>query len=238
MSGQLPIYSDSGEMVEGMVVLRYAAFSTRPQGGNPAGIVLDAIGSSDARMQRIATTIEYAETAFVTGEDENGFDVRYFSPVSEVPFCGHATIALGVALAEERGPAERVFRTRSGPVRIGTTQTQGGALLATLTSVRPTISSPSSADLREALEILGWQETDLHPDLPPRVAYAGAHHLILVAEYAKRVDHLEYEYPRLKSFMDRVGWITIEIVWPSKWPVEHRVRGAFPAAPVRIPAHP
>jgi len=232
MSVQSGLSRDHGDMIEGMVVLRYTAFSDDPSGGNRASIVLDAAGRMDAQMQRVATAVGYAETAFVTGEDADGFDVRYFSPASEVPFCGHATIALAVALAEERGPADRVFRTRSGPVRVGTARTDGCALMATLTSVQPAISIPAPGDLHEALQILDWRETDLHPDLPPRVAYAGAHHLILVAEHAERLEHLEYDYSRLKSLMDRLGWITIELVLPSTWPVEHRVRGAFPAAPV------
>lgn len=215
-----------------MSVLRYRAFAEHPHGGNPAGIVLDAAGKTDAQMQHVAAAVAYAETAFVTGEDAEGFDVRYFSPVGEVPFCGHATIALGSALAEERGPGDRVFRTRSGPVSVQTVRTDDGTLLATLTSVPPVISIPAPDDLQAAMAILDWEETDLHPHLPPRVAYAGSHHLILVAGREERLDRLDYDYDRLKSLMDGLGWITIELVWPSRWPLEHRVRGVFPAAPV------
>jgi PhzF family phenazine biosynthesis protein len=223
---------DRGEFIAGMSVMRYRAFAEHPHGGNPAGIVLGAAGKTDAQMQHIAAAVAYAETAFVTGEDAEGFDVRYFSPVGEVPFCGHATIALGVALADERGPEDRVFRTRSGPVLIETVQSDEGALVATLTSVPPTVSIPDPGDVHAAMNILGWQKADLHPDLPPRVAYAGSHHLILVAGREERLDRLEYDYSRLKPLMDRLGWITIELVWPSAWPLEHRVRGVFPAAPV------
>ena len=47
-------------------VLRYTAFSDDPDGGNPAGVVLDASDLDDADMQRIAAEVDYAETAFVT----------------------------------------------------------------------------------------------------------------------------------------------------------------------------
>ena len=50
-------------------VLRYTAFADDPSGGNPAGIVLDASGLDDAAMQAIATEVDYAETAFVTGRE-------------------------------------------------------------------------------------------------------------------------------------------------------------------------
>ena len=68
----------------------------------------------------IAAELGYSETAFLCGED-----IRYFSPLAEVPFCGHATIATAVALAERDGPGEVVLATASGPVpvRPGATRT-------------------------------------------------------------------------------------------------------------------
>jgi len=80
-------------------VLRYAAFTSDPAGGNPAGVVLDARGLDDQAMQAIAAEVGYSETAFVVDGS-----VRYFSPKAEVPFCGHATIASAVARAD-RGSA-------------------------------------------------------------------------------------------------------------------------------------
>ncbi len=214
------------------MVLHYSAFTRDPRGGNRAGVALEAQGWSDGEMQEIAAAIAYSETAFVVGDSPEGVHVRYFSPAAEVPFCGHATIALAVALAENRGPADRTLLTRSGPVSVRTTRTEDGGIQATLTSVTPRISEPESADLQEALDALGWTAADLHPDLPPRVAFAGASHLVLVAAHAARLHSLEFEYDRLKSLMDRVGWTTIHLAWPDRGPHEHTVRNAFPAGPV------
>ena len=108
-------------------VLRYAAFTTTPEGGNPAGVVLDAADLDDEAMQAIAADVGYSETAFLTGPaavspgtdpGARHFVVRYFSPLAEVPFCGHATIATGVAHAERHGPQDLVLHTRSGPVAV------------------------------------------------------------------------------------------------------------------------
>src|SRR4029079_6684406 len=85
-------------------VLRYAAFTDRPEGGNPAGVVLDAAGLTDAELLAIAADLGYSGTAFF-----DGTDIRYFSPLAEVPFCGHATIATAVALADRDGPGAIVF---------------------------------------------------------------------------------------------------------------------------------
>ncbi len=100
-------------------VLRYAAFSDDPSGGNPAGVVLDASGLDAARMQAIAKDVGFSETAFVTPAATGELlSLRYFSPVAEVPFCGHATIATGVAWAQRHGFGTLGLRTRVGFVRL------------------------------------------------------------------------------------------------------------------------
>ncbi len=102
-----------------VTVLRYAAFTSDPAGGNPAGVVLDSSDLDDAAMQAIAAEVGYSETAFTNGPDASGVrPVRYFSPKAEVPFCGHATVATAVALAERNGPGEIVFGTQAGLVPV------------------------------------------------------------------------------------------------------------------------
>ena len=100
-------------MSGGPEILRYAAFTDEPDGGNPAGIVLDAAGLDDAAMQRIAAEVDYAETAFITERTGGELTVRYFSPIAEVPFCGHATVATAIAIAEREGPGPCGSRRRS-----------------------------------------------------------------------------------------------------------------------------
>lgn len=106
-------------------VLRYTAFSSAPDGGNPAGVVLDATALDDGDMLAIAADLGYSESAFLTappeglgGQEGWAYGIRYFSPKAEVPFCGHATIATAVALAERMGPGELVFATRAGIVPV------------------------------------------------------------------------------------------------------------------------
>ena len=90
-------------------VLRYAAFTLDGHGGNPAGVVLDASGLDDRDMQAIAADVNYSEAAFLIARPDvpNVYDVRYFAPKQEVPFCGHATIASAVALAELADSGQR-----------------------------------------------------------------------------------------------------------------------------------
>ena len=70
------------------------------------------------------------------------YDVRYFAPLQEVPFCGHATIAAAVALSEREPMDVMVFYTPAGLVSINTEQTKRG-LVAELTTDRPAGRHPA-----------------------------------------------------------------------------------------------
>ncbi len=192
-------------------ILRYTAFTDSPDGGNPAGVVLDASTLSDERMQEIAAELGYSETAFATRREDGGFDVRYFSPEAEVPFCGHATIATGVALAERDGPGLLSFHTQAGEVPVAT-QGANGNVTATLTSVAPHVEPAPRQLLDEALTALSWTEEDLDPSLPPRVSYAGARHLILAAQTRERLADLDYDFEALKATMLAHDLTTVDLV--------------------------
>ncbi|MGN9789681.1 PhzF family phenazine biosynthesis protein [Streptomyces sp. OZ13] len=218
-------------------VLRYTAFSGDPEGGNPAGVVLDAAGLDDAGMLAIAAEVGYSESAFVTappegleGEPGRVFTIRYFSPKAEVPFCGHATVATAVALGERIGPGDLVFATRAGTVPVTVTE-EDGALRATLTTVEPHSEEIADADVAEALAALDWPAADLDPALPPRIAFAGARHLVLGAATRARLADLAYDFDRLEALMRRLDLTTVQLVWRESETVFH-VRDPFPVGGV------
>ncbi|MFE2877168.1 PhzF family phenazine biosynthesis protein [Streptomyces roseus] len=218
-------------------VLRYTAFSEDPAGGNPAGVVLDASGLDDSEMLEIAAALGYSETAFLTAPPEGlggaqgrAFTLRYFSPKAEVSFCGHATVATAVALAERIGPGELLFATPAGTVPVSVRATETG-LRAVLTSVEPYSEDVSPADLAEALAALDWPEADLDPGIPPRIAYAGARHLVLGAATRARLADLAYDFPRLEALMRRLDLTTVQLVHRAG-PAEFDVRNPFPAGGV------
>ena len=198
-------------------VLRYAAFTTPDgRGGNPAGVVLDAVGLDDVTMQRIAADLGYSETAFLFPRDNepNVYDVRYFAPKQEVPFCGHATIASGVALVERRPAAELVFHTPAGLVTVNTGRTDEG-FVAELTSVSPRVRPAPAGLVSEVLRALGWRGDDLDPDYPVRLANAGSEHLVLVTRTRERLADLRYDFDALATLMQEHGLITVLLVWPE-----------------------
>ncbi|WP_328563100.1 PhzF family phenazine biosynthesis isomerase [Streptomyces coelicoflavus] len=221
----------------GPEVLRYTAFSSSPDGGNPAGVVLDASGLDDGEMLAVAAGLGYSESAFLTAPPEGlggpagrTYGIRYFSPKAEVPFCGHATVATALALAERIGPGELVFATRAGTVPV-TVAEEDGTLRATLTSVEPHVEEIDDADLAEALAALDWPAADLDPAFPARIAFAGARHLVLAAATRARLAELAYDFARLEALMHRLDLTTVQLVWRESDTVFH-VRDPFPVGGV------
>ncbi|NBE55829.1 PhzF family phenazine biosynthesis isomerase [Streptomyces boluensis] len=219
-------------------ILRYTAFSADPAGGNPAGVVLDASGLADSEQLAIAAELGYSETAFLTpppaelaDADGRAYTLRFFSPKDEVNFCGHATVATAVALAQHNGgPGDFVFATPAGTVPV-TVADVDGELRATLTSVEPHLKDVDPADLDEALGALGWAATDLDPQLPPRIAFAGNDHLVLAAATRARLADLDYDFARLESLMHRLGLTTVQLVWRASAELYH-ARDPFPVGGV------
>ena len=94
------------------------AFSDAAFGGNPAAVCVLTEPLDDARMQSIAFELGIAETAYLTPTDDpRTFGLRWFSPVTEIDLCGHATLASAHALRERGvvdGTMPLTFHTRSG----------------------------------------------------------------------------------------------------------------------------
>lgn len=93
------------------------AFTDKPFLGNPAAVCLVAEPRDHVWMQHVALEMNLSETAFVTARTDGDFDLRWFTPTTEVDLCGHATLASAHVVWEEHllshNSAIR-FHTRSG----------------------------------------------------------------------------------------------------------------------------
>jgi PhzF family phenazine biosynthesis protein len=214
-------------------VLRYTAFSDSPDGGNPAGVVLDAGGLDAAAMLAIAAEVGYSETAFLwpRADDDRTYDLQFYSAEAEVPFCGHATVAAAVALAERDGAGDLLFHIGAGPVPVRTSVGADGRVTATLTSVAPHVEDVTPADLERLLTLLRWAPADLDDALPPRIGFAGARHLVLAAATRDRLARLDYHYAGLKDFMLGLDLTTVDLVWRERDDLFH-ARNPFPVGGV------
>lgn len=100
-------------------IFQIDAFTTRRFAGNPAAVMSMASFPPDAVMQAIAAENNLAETAFLVREGSD-YRLRWFTPMVEVPLCGHATLASAAVVMErlEPGRACVVFHTASGPLTV------------------------------------------------------------------------------------------------------------------------
>jgi PhzF family phenazine biosynthesis protein len=226
-------------MTDDVRVLRLTAFASHPEGGNPAGVVLDARELSDERMQAIAAGIRYAETAFVTeppeAADPGRMGIRYFSPSAEVPFCGHATIATAVAIADGLGGAAVpappdgafLFCTPVGDVPITARREENG-IVASFTSVEPLVSDVDPDVLGRLLVLLGLTEDDLDPSHPPRLSFAGNTHPVIVLTDRERFDALAFDPAAARALMDEQHWAGTITVAHALRDGEYETRNIFP----------
>lgn len=212
------------------MLTRYAAFTSDPKGGNPAGVWIGDTLPDAATMQRIAAEVGFSETAFIA--PEKGFErvVRYYSPEAEVSFCGHATIASGVALGEAHGDGVYRLATSVGEVPVEV-RTREGRREASLTSVEPRWSPAAGPLLEAVLASLGWRREELAPAIPPARAYAGAWHLVIAVATRERLAELHYDFDALRRLMLDDGLTTIQLVWRER-PALFHARNPFPVGGV------
>jgi PhzF family phenazine biosynthesis protein len=207
-----------------MQIRRISAFTENGAGGNPAGVVLADRLPSASEMQRIATEVGYSETVFAAPTAE-GLTTRYFSPEAEVPFCGHATVALGAILAAEKGNGRYRLLLQTGEIEVEAS-VQNGTGHATLRSL-PTNSRPAGETLiREALHLFGYARQDLDPSLPAMLMNAGASHLFLAMNSRTKLANMRYGLNAGRSFMQQHDLVTIMLVYREAERLFH-ARNAF-----------
>ncbi|MGK2851721.1 MAG: PhzF family phenazine biosynthesis protein [Candidatus Limnocylindrales bacterium] len=222
-------------MTEG-TLLRLAAFTTDPAGGNPAGVWIGDVLPAADEMQRIAAEVGYSETAFLAPDVEGeaagapsagAYRVRYFSPLAEVPFCGHATIASGVGLAGRGAPEDVTLRTNDGVVGLRVVASPSAAgPLATLTSVATWVQAAPTDLLDSALGLLDWRPDELDPSLPPAVAFAGTRHLIIAVRKLGTLQRMAYPFDPMQALMLKHDLTTLQLVWRAG-PTRFHARDPF-----------
>ena len=215
-------------------VQRIAAFSDGEQGGNPAGVWLGPALPLEATMQRVAHEIGYSETAFAAPMGD-GWRVRYFSPEAEVPFCGHATIALGAALAASQGDGSYALALNDAAITVEGRRTAGSdgrLLVSAALQSPPTRSAPAPQDVVErALALFGYRAEDLEPRIPPALAHGGAPHLVLALRSRALLAAMHYELDAGRAFMRSLGIVTVVLLWAETASLFH-TRNPFAAGGV------
>jgi PhzF family phenazine biosynthesis protein len=194
-----------------MDIQRIAAFTEGSAGGNPAGVVLCSILPPADEMQRVAMEVGFSETAFAAPIGDS-WRVRYFAPEMEVPFCGHATIALGAALASRHG--DGIYSLLLNHVAVSVEGKTDGAVASAALQSPETNSRPAPAELvSDALQLFSLSAQDLDRRVPPALANAGANHLVLALCTHERLKTMHYDFTKGKQLMLSNGLCTISLIY-------------------------
>ena len=143
------------------------AFSDKPFGGNPAGVVLLDSGTfpKEDLMQDIAAELRFSETAFVKRHSAQEFTVRYFTPKAEVELCGHATIASFFLLHQkELASKQCLCHTLAGDLHIEV----GEKVLMQMAKPRIVATLTQTEEIYQALGV-----KDYRPTMPVQIVSAG-----------------------------------------------------------------
>ena len=188
-----------------MRIFQVDAFTDTRFTGNPATVVLDAEGQSDATLLAVAREFSHAEVAFVFAANGPDHDIRlrFFNARKEAPFVGHATVAAHAVLLALGRRGEGICRQHSGTGIIEVTAH------ATLIEFRQTIPEldaplPFKTTLRIA-EALRLPATQLHEVMPARIARKGSTRLLVPIADARQLDNLAPNNDTLLSIGGELG---------------------------------
>lgn len=170
-------------------IFQIDAFTTRRFAGNPAAVIpMDAF-LDDALLQTIAVENNLSETAFIVA-DGSDYHIRWFTPATEVPLCGHATLASAAVVMQRLEPGRRhvVFHSASGPLIV---KHMDGRYVMDF-PVRPYATTIAHPALADALGVM------------PLEVYTSATNYMVLLEDAKTVRELAPNFAALLQ-LDRTG---------------------------------
>jgi len=201
------------------VIYQVNAFSDVPFGGNPAGVVPNAIGLNASHMLAISKEMNLSETAFIFPlEDEVAdYEVKFFTPTQEVDLCGHATIASFFTLASKG------VITGIDNVKIVKQKTKAGILPVELYfkdnkihSVMMTQAKPkflfNVKNVSELAEIMGINVTDIGIEgysLIPQAVSTGLTDIMLPIKSLSALKSINPNYDSLAQYSNKLNIIGV-----------------------------
>ncbi|MEW6196901.1 MAG: PhzF family isomerase [Bacteroidota bacterium] len=192
-------------------VYQVDSFTVEKFKGNPAGVVSDADNLTEAEMQLIARELKNSETAFIFTPEKksNDYDVevRFFTPTTEVPICGHATVAAHFVRAVEQKaiPGEVVYqKTKAGilPVKI---EKSGNNFSIKMTQGKISFEKIAGDYQQQINRAIGLQQNDLRKDYPIEIASTGHSKVMIGITSKETLNSLSPNLGDLKKLSPLIG---------------------------------
>ena len=169
-----------------------SAFSKNEKGGNKAGVLIDDYNLSIKQKMKVPEMLGYSETAFISKSDKADFKLEYFTPVEEVPLCGHATIATFVVLNNLKKLKKLSYKieTKSGILNI---QIQDDIILMQQ-------NLPNYYDIIDKSEIEDCIDTEvLNTNYPIQIVSTGLKDMLVPINSRENLKKLTPDFEEMKK---------------------------------------
>ena len=181
------------------------AFTDKPFGGNPAGVVLlesDAFPKEEL-MLKIAAELHYSETAFVRHDGENEFTIRYFTPKAEVELCGHATIASFFLLHKKRlVSGQCLCHTKAGDITVEA----GEKVLMQMAKPRIVATIEDTEEIYRALGVKNYRTT-----MPVQIVSTGLPDLMIPLPDATTLQSLQPDMEAIAEITKKYDAVSFHV---------------------------
>lgn len=174
---------------------RINAFAKTTQGGNPAGVVLDAERLSEMDMKRTAQILGFSETAFVMKSDVADYKVRFFTPNEEVDLCGHATIGTYACLLSKGliRPGKYTQETRAGILNVEVKED------ATIMMNQTVPEFCEMIDAKEIADSLNISVDNIAEDMPVQIVTTGLKDIIVPIKNIDMLNGISPDFDKISK---------------------------------------
>jgi len=174
---------------------RINAFAKTAEGGNPAGVVLDADRLSENEFKKIAAHLGFSETAFVLTSDCADFKLRFFTPNEEVDLCGHATVGTFSALASLGfiKPGQYAQETKAGVLNVEVKDDLSIMMNQRVPKFYETL------DKGEIADSLNISRLEMVEDLPVQIVSTGLRDILIPVKTGMILNAIKPDFKKIKE---------------------------------------
>ncbi len=190
------------------------AFTDGVEGGNPAGVVLDAEGLSAGTRQSIAAQVNLSETAFVSASEKADFRVEFFTPTRQVADCGHATVA-AYSLLQEQGRLRGAASSKETIDGVRQIALSDGRVFMEQSAPVYTVLPTGGVAAGDVLRALGLSERDLLDGHAPTVVNTGVNSLQVPLRDRETVRRALPDLPAIHAVSDRLDLVMFYVFSPE-----------------------
>ncbi|SNR54812.1 phenazine biosynthesis protein PhzF family [Maribacter sedimenticola] len=187
------------------------AFAENGQGGNPAGVVLDADDLSVQDKLQISKQVGLSETAFVSTSKTEDFKLDFFTPTRQIAHCGHATVAT-FSYLKQLGKLKKNISSKETIDGKRSIELKGD--LAFMEQLAPTYTQVDD-QTHVILKSLGIQQTDLLPNAPIVVVHTGNSFLMVPVKDENVLAKLTPQFQLITELSNALNLIGYYVFAPS-----------------------